>query len=155
MCERKVAMSERSRDNKAITEVRREQRKEAFILLFEQVFQKESIENIIEDAKAARDLELGKYTRRLALGVEEKMDELDAVIEANLTGWKMNRVSKVSLTIMRMAVYEMLYVDNVPVSVSINEAVELAKKYATPGDGSFVNGVLGSVAKKLDKTGEE
>lgn len=147
-------MSERSKETKNVTEVRREERKEAFILLFEQVFQKESIENIIEDAKAARDLELGKYTRRLALGVEEKKDELDSIIEKNLTGWKMNRVSKVSLTIMRMAVYEMLYIDKVPVSVSINEAVELAKNYATPGDGSFVNGVLGSVARQLEKPEE-
>lgn len=147
-------MSERSKETKNVTEVRREERKEAFILLFEQVFQKESIENIIEDAKAARDLELGKYTRRLALGVEEKKDELDSIIEKNLTGWKMNRISKVSLTIMRMAVYEMLYIDKVPVSVSINEAVELAKNYATPGDGSFVNGVLGSVARQLEKPEE-
>ena len=56
---------------------------------------------------------------------------------------------------MRMAVYEMVFVDSVPVSVSINEAVELAKKYATPSDASFVNGVLGSVAKELENSGEK
>lgn len=145
-------MSDKSTEKDKLIELRREERKEAFILLFEQVFKKDSIESIIEDAKAARDAEVGKYTRRLALGVEEKMEELDALISANLKGWKMNRVSKVALTIMRMSVYEMLYVDKVPVSVSINEAVELAKKYATPGDGSFVNGVLGAVAKQIDKT---
>ena len=54
-----------------------------------------------------------------------------------------------------MAVYEMLYVDAVPVSVAINEAVEIAKEYATPADGAFVNGVLGSVAKQTGKSGEE
>lgn len=148
-------MSDKSTEKEKLIELRREERKEAFILLFEQIFKNDSIESIIEDAKAARDAEVGKYTRCLALGVEEKKDELDALISANLKGWKMNRVSKVALTIMRMSVYEMLYVDNVPVSVSINEAVELAKKYATPGDGSFVNGVLGAVAKQIEKTGDK
>ncbi len=146
-------MSENSRD-KAI-EARREERKEAFILLFEQVFRKDSIETIIEDAKDARDAEIGKYTRKLAFGVEENVSEIDEYIEANLRGWKKNRISKVALTILRMAIFEMLHVDNVPISVSINEAVELAKKYTTAADASFINGVLGSVAKQIEKAGNE
>ena len=72
------------------------------------------------------------------------------MISKNLkAGWKINRISKVSLALLRLAVYEMLYRDDVPVSVSINEAVELSKKYTVKDDTSFINGVLGAVAKSL------
>lgn len=128
---------------------RHEEREQAFILLFEQIFQKNSIDIIVEDAKDARDFTAGKYTLTLAHGVEEKVEELDEIIEKNLKGWKKERISKVALTVLRMAIYEMLYVKNVPVSVAINEAIELSKKFATKGDSSFVNGVLGSVAKSI------
>ncbi|MBR2176897.1 MAG: transcription antitermination factor NusB [Clostridia bacterium] len=147
-------MSEKSGGRKNNNKARHEERKQALYLLFEQIFQKDSMESIIEDAKDARDAEIGSYTRKLIGGVEERLEELDKHIEANLKGWRKNRISKVSLTIMRMAVYEMLYVDEIPVSVSINEAVELAKEFATPADGSFVNGVLGSIAKTVEKSGE-
>ena len=64
-------------------------------------------------------------------------------------GWKISRISKISLALLRVAIYEMLYQDDIPVSVSINEAVELAKKYTGVDDSAFVNGVLGAVAKEL------
>ncbi len=130
---------------------RHEEREQAFVLLFEQIFQEHSIDIIVEDAKEARDIETGKYALKLAKGVEEKREELDAVIESNLKGWKMNRISKVSLTVLRIAVYEMMYEKTVPVSVAINEAVELSKKYATKGDAKFVNGVLGAAVKSIDE----
>ena len=149
-----MAMSGNSSGRDKRIQERREERKEAFFLLFGQMFQKDDMESLMQDARDARDAEIGKYTKILTDGVEEKLEELDARIEENLRGWKKNRVSRIALTIMRMAVYEMLYVDSVPVSVSINEAVELAKEYATPSDASFVNGVLGSVAKKLETSGE-
>lgn len=146
-------MSDNAKNKKS---TRHEERVEAFYLLFEQLFQKDNVvEILIEDAKDARDAEIGVYTRTLVAGVEEKREELDKIIEANLKGWKLRRLSRVSLTILRMAVYEMLYVDAVSVSVAINEAVEIAKEYATPADGAFVNGVLGSVAKQTGKSGEE
>ena len=135
-------------------QMRHEERKEAFYLLFEQIFRKDDINTIIEDARAARDADIGKYTRLIAAGVSEKAEELDKYIESNLRSWKMNRISKVALAIMRIAVYEMLYVEDVPVSVSINEAIELAKEFATAADGSFVNGVLGSVAKQIKSSGD-
>lgn len=137
-----------------VKQSRREERKEAFYLLFEKIFRSDSMEMIIADAVDARDAGIGSYTRKLITGVEEKQQELDKHIEENLKGWKINRISKVSLTIMRLAVYEMLYVDSVPVSVSINEAVELAKEFATPADGSYVNGVLGAIAKSIGNGGE-
>ena len=85
--------------------------------------------------------------------MNEHMEEIDGHIEKHLRGWRKNRISKVALTIMRICVYEMLYEKDVPVSVSINEAVEIAKEYATPADGSYVNGVLGAVAKSLRSEG--
>ncbi len=148
-------MSDHSNSREKWIKQKREARKQAFFLLFEQIFQKEAMEDIIQDAKDARDLEVDKFTKKLISRVEIHIEEIDKLIEANLKGWRKNRISKVSLTIMRMAVYEMLYEDDIPVSVSINEAVELAKEFATPADGSFVNGVLGSVSKQLENSGEK
>ena len=133
---------------------RREERQQALSLVFERLFRDDTAEQVFEDAAEARDAKISSYIRRVVSGVEEHTDEIDAMIEASLRGWKKNRISKVSLTILRIAVFEMLYIDSIPVSVSINEAVELAKSYATPEDASFVNGVLGSVASGLSKSGE-
>lgn len=156
MYERGIAMSGNSNNKENKKYGRREERKQAFYLLFEQIFQKDSMDTIIQDAKDARDAEIGKYTRELVRGVEEKLEEIDGYVEPRLKNWKKNRISKVTLTILRIAVYEMLYRDDIPVGVSINEAVELAKEFATPSDGSFVNGVLGSVSKELEmKSGEK
>ena len=63
-------------------------------------------------------------------------------------GWSIKRISKSALAILRLAIYEMKYVDSIPVSVSINEAVEIAKKYATKEDAAFINGILSTVAKQ-------
>ena len=67
----------------------------------------------------------------------------------------MTRLSKVSFALLRVAIYEMMFVDSIPVSVSINEAVDLAKKYGGADDAPFINGVLGSVAKELEPANEE
>ena len=75
--------------------------------------------------------------------------DIDALINANVIGWKTSRMAKVDLTILRLAVYEMKYDDSIPPKVSINEAVELAKKYGTEKSGSFVNGVLSRILKAL------
>ena len=143
-------MSDHSNSKEKWIKQKREARKQAFSLLFEQIFQKETMEDIIQDARDARDLEVDKFTKKLISGVETNIEEIDKLIEANLKGWRKNRISKVSLTIMRMAVYEMVYEEDIPVSVSINEAVELAKEFATPADGSFVNGVLGAILRELE-----
>ena len=130
---------------------RREERQQALGFLFERLFRDDSADEVFEDALEARDERISSYAKRVVNGVEEHLAEIDEKLEAALKGWKKNRISKVSLTILRIAVYEMLYMDKVPVGVSINEAVELAKSYATPEDASFVNGVLGTVAKDVKK----
>ena len=127
---------------------RREERQQALTFVFERLFRDDSAEEVFEDATEARDEEISGYARKVVTGVEEHLTEIDTLIEENLKGWKKNRIAKMSLTILRIAAYEMCYVDNIPVSVSINEAVELAKCYATDKEAAFINGVLGSIAKQ-------
>ena len=123
-------------------------REEAFILIFEKVFSKESIEEILQTAEEARDLVPDDYIKTVFGGVYDNLDELDGIISENAVGWKIERISKTALAILRLALYEMKYMEDIPVSVSINEAVEIAKKYATVEDSAFINGILSTVAKK-------
>lgn len=91
---------------------------------------------------------------QLIKGTLENIATIDNIIEINLRSWKMERIAKVDLAILRMAIYEILYRDDIPNSVAINEAVELGKAYGTDDSGSFINGVLGRVVKEIDKTGD-
>lgn len=86
-----------------------------------------------------------KYIETIVYGVEEKKDELIAKIEPTLKDWSLSRVSKVNLAILKLASFEILYMDDIPGKVSASEAVMLAKKYAGKEDASFVNGVLGTI----------
>ena len=79
--------------------------------------------------------------------VFEKLGNIDSCLSEAISGWKLNRMSRMDLTILRLAVYEIFYDDSIPVKVSINEAVELAKKYGGESSPSFVNGVLAKVIK--------
>jgi len=79
-------------------------------------------------------------------GIAEKVDEIDQIINENTTGWKTSRMNKVDLSILRLAVYEMKWDEDVPVKVAINEAVELAKRFSGEEGPAFINGVLGKIA---------
>lgn len=128
---------------------RREARELAFTLLYEQTFFKEEDpEQLYQRELILRDAKDDKYLRKVVLGVCEKMAELDALIEENSNGWKVKRISKVSLAIMRLAIYEMMYLPEIPFNVSINEAVELCKKYNDEKAPAFVNGILNTVADR-------
>ncbi len=125
-------------------------REQAFILCFEMLFSDTDIDELADNAGDAREEFLSDYAIGCAKGVKEHEKEINAKISENLKkGWKISRISKVSLALLRLAVYEILYRDDVPTSVSINEAVELSKKYTVKEDTSFINGVLGSVAKAI------
>lgn len=125
-------------------------REQAFFLCFESLFSDSDIDELADNAGDARDEFLSDYAIDCAKGITAHREEIDEKISANLkSGWKIGRISRVSLAIMRLAIYEMLYIDSIPVSVSINEAVELSKKYTVQDDTSFINGVLGAVAKEL------
>ena len=91
-----------------------------------------------------------QYISEKAQKVVEKIDEIDAMINEHTTGWKTGRMNKVDLTILRLAVYEMKWDEEVPVGVAINEAVELAKRFSGGDSPSFINGVLGKIARSAD-----
>ena len=82
-------------------------------------------------------------------GVITNLEEIDSIIEKCSEKWSKSRISRISVSIMRIAVYEMLYCEDVPVQVSINEAVELAKRFDTDDSYTFVNGVLGAAEKLI------
>ncbi len=123
---------------------RTQQREQAFCLVFQNMFNNEETLEIYNENVA----KVGNYAKRLFEGVIANVDEIDCCINTHAKGWKTKRLPKVNLAILRLAIYEINYVDEVPDSVAINEAVELAKKYSGEGDYSFINGILGSVAKE-------
>ncbi len=123
-------------------------REEAFILIFEKIFSHQDNGEILELAAEVRDLKPNDYILTVFSGVTEKEEQLDAIISENTVGWKIDRISKTALAVLRLAIYEIKFMDDIPVSVSINEAVEICKKYAPETDASFVNGLLSSVVKK-------
>lgn len=83
--------------------------------------------------------------------IKENLDKIDNHIEKHLEGWKLDRLAKVDLSVLRIAIYEILYRKDIPMEVSINEAVETVKKYSSEESFKFVNGVLGSFVRSLDK----
>lgn len=99
-------------------------------------------DNLEEATGKDQDYILSKYR-----SIVEKKDEIDALLNEVTEGWKTSRMNRVDLTIMRLAVYEIKWDENVPISVAINEAVELAKKYSSDDGPSFVNGVLAKIVK--------
>ena len=88
------------------------------------------------------------YIRRLVKGVDEHAAELDGYIAKYAKGWSFSRIPLVASAIMRVAMYEILYMQDVPNSAAINEAVEIAKKYETPETVKFINGILGSFVRQ-------
>ena len=127
---------------------RRKSREQAFALLFEKSFNDLPVMDLAEGAQDARELIIEPFALALAQGAEEKLADIDAYIDSFSHKWSRSRISRVSLAVLRLAVYEMLYDDDTPVSVAINEAVELAKKYGGDEDSSFVNGVLGGISRQ-------
>ncbi len=126
---------------------RKQAREEAFILIFEKGFNDDSLTDIISLAEEVRDIKVDDYIKNVFFGVFENIEEIDTVISNTAVGWSIKRISKTALAILRLAIYEIKFYDEIPLSVSINEAVELAKKYATKEDASFINGILSTVAK--------
>lgn len=130
---------------------KRKSREQAFIILFEKSFNTElSVDEIMDIAIETEVISKDKMTADIVKKAEENIEDIDAVIERNLKGWSKQRISKVSLALLRMAVCEMKYFDKVPVGVSINEAVEICKVYGSDEDKGFVNGILGSISREKE-----
>lgn len=126
---------------------RSEMREQAFLLTFEGLFSSgEDIEEVIE--LYSENVEaVSKYAKDVFTGVRSSIDKYNEVINEYSKSWKVNRLPKVTLAILYVALYEMENVDDVADSIAINEAVELAKKYAGENDASYINGILGAVSR--------
>ena len=131
---------------------RREIRQAAFLLSFEKLFLDEDLENIFESAEALDEfIPMNVEVKGLLRGVFDKQEELDGIIAKYSDKRAVNRIPKVDLAVLRLAIYEALYDEKVPMNVAISEAVYLTEKYALDPDISFVNGVLGSFSKDNKK----
>ncbi|HAA9954771.1 TPA_asm: N utilization substance protein B [Listeria monocytogenes] len=122
---------------------RREAREKALQALFQielnEMSLDRAIKNIMED-------EQDDYMEKLVEGVMANKAEIDAIIEPNLDNWRMDRLSKVDLSLLRLSVYEIKYLDDVPNRVSLNESIEIAKIYSDEKSSKFINGVLANIA---------
>ena len=131
---------------------RHESREAVLGLVFENEYDCfENKEELYATALEAREIEENEYIKTVFFGIVEKSDELDEYIQKYAKGRKLSRIAKVAKSVMRIAIYEMLYIDSIPASVSINEAVELIKAYDDEKTKGFVNGVLNSVKEELKK----
>ena len=126
----------------------------------EEIRKAQLLENIIGDKNSEEDTknvnddisaEDKKYITEVTEGVAEKIEELDEKIKPYLKGWTMDRIGKTDLAILRLAVYEIFYRDDIPYKVSINEAVELAKSFCDDSSPSFINGVLAGIISSLSE----
>ena len=129
---------------------RRQARENVFYLVFEKEFQKDNTtaEELFQTAIDIGVIEYDEYTESVFYGVISELELLDSKIEENSKGWKLDRLSKITIAIMRICVYEMLFCDDIPFNISINEAVELAKKFDYEKAPSFINGVVNKIAEK-------
>ena len=135
---------------------RREARELILGLLFESEFRvDESYVEIYATSAEERLISDDPFIKTAYYTISEHREEIDGVIGEHAHGWKTSRLSKMSRSILRLAVYEMLYEKEIPYSVSINEAVELTKIYDDPKARAFINGVLNSVKNSLEADGKD
>ena len=132
----------------------REIREQCFAIIFEMSFSEDSYEDILDNAVESRMIAAENYMIEILKYFSEHKDEIDELIKANIRGWTINRLSRVTLSVLRLAVAEMR-ATKTGKSIIINEAVEITKKYALPKEAAFVNGVLGSIVRDKKKKNEQ
>ncbi len=113
----------------------------------QQDFTKEIMDSFLKQQKEIKGQK--DYMESLFTSFTENREKIDETIEKSSSNWKLNRISKVDLALTRVAVTEMLFMDDIPVSVSINEAINLAKTFGTQESSRFINGILGHVAQEI------
>ena len=129
---------------------RHEAREQAFAVIFEKSFNEgASFQEIIDGAQECELVKINGFAGSLLNILEENFEKIDETISESLVNWSLQRLPKVSLAVLRLAVAEILFNDDVPVSVSVNEAVEIAKTFGSEEDASYINGVLSSIVKKI------
>ena len=131
---------------------RKTARENAFILLFEKAIKtEETFEEIFLKATEERSLETDEYVKKVFFGNAENEKIIEMKIDECLVGWKKERVSYVAKAILKLATYELMFMEDIPVKVSINEAIELSKKYDDDKAYVFVNGVLNKIAESIGR----
>lgn len=126
---------------------RSEMREQAFFLTFETLFGNLSELDELIELYSENVMPVCEYAREVCAGTIDNRDNFCETINNYSKGWKVARLPKTTLAILFVALYEMKFVDTVPDSVAINEAVELAKKYSSSDDASYINGVLGAISR--------
>lgn len=131
---------------------RRAAREAALSLLYSSDITDFDVTEMVEGGAYPADLDLSEYAEQLVLGTVGRLSEIDERLASTSENWAIDRMPVVDRAILRLATYEMLFVDEVPVSVAINEAVELAKSYGGEDESPrFVNGVLGRIARAAEE----
>jgi transcription antitermination protein NusB len=130
---------------------RKKSREVAMKILFQMSINKEEVETAIEGfvenmEENMNDVDL-QYVRKTLTGVNENVEQIDKCIEKYLINWKMSRLSRINLAILRICTYEVLFEEDIPDKVSVNEAIELSKKYSEENSFTFINGVLDKIIK--------
>lgn len=135
-----------------MSELKRKEAREIVVgLLFETEFRAdESSKEVFATSTENREIPKDEYVERVYFGVYENKEMIDQLIGECSKGWKTHRLTRLLRSIMRLATYEMLFENDIPHSVSINEAIELTKKFDDPKARAFVNGVLNAVKDKLE-----
>lgn len=129
---------------------RREARKQAFILLFQYKFQPEDTESLLADFFSEHNAGMQReYIDAVVRGAVTNKAEIDNRLSEYAKDWRLDRISSVSLAALRLGAYEMLYMEDIPPAVSVNEAVGIVKEYEGDEAASFVNGILGGMQKAL------
>ncbi len=134
---------------------RREIRDNAFKLVFEQLLRDDDINELYEIAEEVDEITVNDDVKKIVDGTIEHSQEIDEIISGYSRSRSISRISRLNLAILRIALYEAVYDDNIPVNVAISEAVNLAKTYAYQEDISFINGVLGAFSRDRKKEDNE
>ncbi len=135
--------------------MRRKARELALQVLFQKDLRRKRVDDILTlvSSPTLWDEDTRNFFFTLVRGVEEKEEIVDRLITEVAEGWTLHRMANIDRNILRIAAYEIVFLPEVPASVSINEAVELGKKYGTEESGRFINGVLGRLLRYLEKQG--
>ncbi|MDR2074017.1 MAG: transcription antitermination factor NusB [Oscillospiraceae bacterium] len=124
---------------------------QAFELLFSASFVKSKIDlkKVFNNFEFEYDQKIDEFASRVFWGVSENLQKIDELIKSNLKNWEVNRISRVALCTMRIAVYEMLFESEIPAGISSYEAVEIAKRYGSSEEPAYVNAVLNAIEKEI------
>lgn len=128
---------------------RREAREKALFYLYQSDLLKMNVDELIQkDLKYKKEID--QFTLKLINGVKNNLDSLNEIINTYSTNWQMDRMSILDRNMLRIALYELIYEQEIPLKVTINEAIEISKKYGDEESGKFINGILGKAIEKID-----